>query len=276
MNRAYPVPAPFAERQHLDLTRPFLPDSLARVRALHFLTPGEAVILNQIRGYGYLHLLGVVEEHILPQILDRAWLPSAGPDGGLAPLIRRFRTAFEGAFHARCDVVDPGESLCQTLLAHHPLSLGLVLLHIEWMAQHHCVESIARDENLNPAFRSLLQHHWLREARHANPDARALTALAARVGPAAVQEAVQGYLSIAALTDEVLAAQVRLDLATFIRATARRMSAAERALFTSVQHQACRWTFIGSGMTHPKFVGTLAHLSAEARDAVARAAALFL
>ncbi len=40
--------------RELDFSKPFLPESLARVTPLSFLTQAEQRTLNQIRGHGYL------------------------------------------------------------------------------------------------------------------------------------------------------------------------------------------------------------------------------
>jgi hypothetical protein len=40
--------------KRLNFTKPFLPESLAQVKQLSFLTPDQQRILNQIRGYEYL------------------------------------------------------------------------------------------------------------------------------------------------------------------------------------------------------------------------------
>ena len=56
--------------KRLDFTKAFMPESLARVESLDFLTKDEKILLNQIRGYGYLYTFGVVEEFILPFVLD--------------------------------------------------------------------------------------------------------------------------------------------------------------------------------------------------------------
>jgi hypothetical protein len=56
--------------KRLDFKRPFLPESLARVDSMDFLTSREKLILNQIRSYGYLYTFGLVEEFILPFVLD--------------------------------------------------------------------------------------------------------------------------------------------------------------------------------------------------------------
>ena len=41
--------------KRLDFTKPFMPESLARVEPLDFLSPEERLVLNQIRGHGYLY-----------------------------------------------------------------------------------------------------------------------------------------------------------------------------------------------------------------------------
>src|SRR3712207_6184742 len=58
--------------RRLDFTKPFMPETLARVEGLEFLTPYEQRTLNQIRGNAYLCIFGLVEEFILPFVLDHA------------------------------------------------------------------------------------------------------------------------------------------------------------------------------------------------------------
>src|SRR5262249_17475933 len=54
----------------LDFSKSFMPDSLCRVGRLSFLSEDEKRILNQIRGNTYLAVFGLVEEFILPFVLD--------------------------------------------------------------------------------------------------------------------------------------------------------------------------------------------------------------
>src|SRR5262245_61217517 len=65
--------------KRLDFSRPFLAESLARVRPLAFLSPAEQRTLNQIRGHEYLSIFGLVEEFILPFVVDHA-RPGLGED----------------------------------------------------------------------------------------------------------------------------------------------------------------------------------------------------
>ena len=58
--------------QELDSGRGFLPDSLARTAGLSGLTAAERRTLNQIAAHQYLSMFGLVEEFILPFLLDHA------------------------------------------------------------------------------------------------------------------------------------------------------------------------------------------------------------
>jgi len=46
-----------------------------------------------------------------------------------------------------------------------------------------------------------------------------------------------------------------------MRATGRNLTEGEREKFMEVQHQANRWTYLGTGMTHPNFLATLDNLT---------------
>jgi hypothetical protein len=66
--------------KRLDFHKPFMPESLARVEPLTFLNYDEKRILNQIRGNAYLSIFGLVEEFILPFVLDQARPQLSGDD----------------------------------------------------------------------------------------------------------------------------------------------------------------------------------------------------
>ena len=53
----------------------------------------------------------------------------------------------------------------------------------------------------------------------------------------------------------------------FERATGRVLAADERAQLLAAQRRATRWTFLGSGMTHPNFLTTLGRIAPEASGA---------
>ncbi len=272
----------------LDFTKPFMPGSLARVEALNFLTPREQMVLNQIRGHNYLSLFGLVEEFILPFVLDharpqlnsddyrtRALLQFASEEAKHIHLFKSFRTEFEAGFGMNCPVIGPAEDIAKAVLAHEPLSVALLILQIEWMTQSHYVDSVHDDRDLDPLFRSLLKHHWMEEAQHAKLDTLMVEALADGRGVAELVRATEGYLMIGGMFDAALKTQTELDLGSFEQAVGRRLNPADREMFISQQHQANRWTYLGSGMIHPKFVRMLRAMCAEAASMVARVAPAF-
>ena len=54
----------------LNFSKRFMPEALARVEKLSFLNDDEKRVLNQIRGNTYLSIFVVVEEFIVPFVLD--------------------------------------------------------------------------------------------------------------------------------------------------------------------------------------------------------------
>ncbi|MFN8010555.1 MAG: diiron oxygenase [Holophagaceae bacterium] len=267
-------------RNHLDFSRPFMPESFARTEALDFLSDRERLVLNQIRGHNYLYLFGLTEEFILPFVLDharpmlsghdtrtRAFLNFAGEEAKHIELFKRFRKDFLDFFGSHCDVIGPPEVIARTILAKHPLAIALVILHIEWMTQRHFQDSVLEDGSLDPQFKSLLRHHWMEEAQHAKLDTLMVQALAEACTPAERAAAIDGYLEFGMLLDGGLMQQTAFDLEALQRATGRVLTPAETVTFLEVQEQAMRWTFLGSGMSHPAFlaVADLVHPGAAAR-----------
>jgi len=267
--------------KRLDFGRPFLPESLARTAGLDMLDEEQRLVLNQVRGHGYLYTFGLVEEFILPFVMDharlrlsdddyvvRALLTFAEEEAKHIHLFRRFREEFLRGFGKRCDVIGPPEAIAQAVLAHHPLGVALIILHIEWMTQRHYMDSVRDDSGMDPLMRSLLRHHWMEEAQHARLDGLMVDALAANAGPGGIERALDDYVAIGTLLDGGLQQQVEMDLETVERATGRALSGTQRDAVRAVQSQAIRWTFLGSGMSHPKFLSALSSLGNGARERV--------
>jgi hypothetical protein len=272
----------------LDFSKPFMPESLARVDELGFMTPTEKKAMNQIRGHGYLYLFGAVEEFILPFVVDharshmngddyrtRALLQFAGEEAKHIHLFKQFRTAFQDGFGTTCDVIGPPEAIARFVMSHHPLAVALLILHIEWMTQRHYVESVRDRQDLDVQFKSLLKHHWIEEAQHAKLDTLMVEAIAEGCSPDDVGRALTDYVKMGGFLDEGLKQQVRFDMDCFVRATNRPLTDDEQAEFIRVQHQANRWTFLGSGMTDRNFLATLEGVSPGARQAFERIAPAF-
>jgi hypothetical protein len=267
--------------KRLDFTSPFMPESLAQTEPLNFLIKEEKRILNQIRGNAYLCIFGLVEEFILPFVLDharsqlqgddyrvRALLQFAGEEAKHIQLFKRFRQEFEDGFGTECQVIGPPEAIAEAILAHDPLGVAITTLHIEWMVQRHYIDSIKDDQQLDPQFRSLLKHHWIEEVQHAKLDTLMVEALAANRSEEEIMRGVEEYLEIGGFLDNGLKQQVEFDLESFEQASGHTLTEAQREEFRRVQLRANRWTYLGTGMTHEKVLETLEWLTPKARQRV--------
>jgi hypothetical protein len=269
----------------LDFGRPFMPESLARLGNVAFLTADERRLFNQIRGHNYLYLFGAVEEFILPFLMDhvrlqlhgdnyrvRALLQFAGEEAKHIHLFKCFRREFQRGFGVDCEVIGPPHEIARVVLSHHPLGVALAILQIEWMTQRHYVDSIRDDGGLDRQFKSLLRHHWMEEAQHAKLDTLIVEGMAQACSERDLRAGIEDYGKIGAFLDGGLGQQVAFDVTSFERAAGRSLGAAERAGLIASQKQAMRWTFLGSGMTHPRFLQTIEAIAPGARAEIEKIA----
>jgi hypothetical protein len=250
------------------------------------LSPAEQRVLNQIAGNTYLHIFGVVEEFILPFLMDharevfreddfqtRALLNFAGEEAKHIHLFKRFAAAFQRGFPVECRLIGPREEISAEVLKHEPLSVALAILMIEWMTQSHYLEMIRDNGDLDPLFKSLLKHHWMEEAQHAKLDTLIVEALAVGKTEAELDAVIDGFLSIGAFLDSGLEAQTIFNLDALEKLIGRKLE--NRKLVQQQQHQAARWTYIGSGMVHGRFREILSSISPTALARIDEAAPIF-
>ena len=266
-----------------DFSRPFLPEALAGVSGITCLNDEEKLKLNQIRAFSYLYLFGLVEEYILPSVLDhvrdggegedhevRALLHFAEEEAKHIELFKWFVGEFGRGFGTPRGVIGPSSEIAAAILDHSRLGVFLTTLHIEWMTQKHYLESVKDNakENLDPLFCSLLRHHWMEESQHAKLDTLVVDKIAGTLTSVEVEKGIDDYMDIGKFLDGGLQAQVRMDIASLEAATGRTFSDEEKGEIERAQVEAYRWTFLLSGMTHPAFDRSLRELSGRGHERV--------
>ncbi len=272
--------------QDLDFSRNFMPDSLARTASIQSLNASEQRVLNQISAHQYLSIFVVVEEFILPFLFDharpalhgddwrvRALINFAGEEAKHIHLFKRFHQAFVRGFPVECEVIGPSEAIGAEVLRHQPLAVALLVLMIEWMTQQHYLGSIRDNGDIDPLFKSLMRHHWMEEAQHAKLDTLIVEALGRGRSEEQIDQAIDEFFEIGAFLDEGLQQQAGYNLAALEKAIGRPVE--DHAELLAQQHQAARWTYIGSGMVHERFKEALETLSPRAAQRVAEATPLF-
>jgi hypothetical protein len=274
------------EDQELDFTRNFLPESLARTGQISSLNAFEQKTLNQIAAHEYLVMFGVVEEFILPFLLDharphlleddwrvRALLNFASEEAKHIHLFKRFHGAFVRGFPVECQMIGPSEAIGAEILRHDPLAVGLVILMIEWMTQQHYLGSIKDNGDIDPLFKSLMRNHWIEESQHAKLDTLIVEALAEGRAEAEIDKAIDEVFEIATFLDGGLKAQAEFNVDALEKAINRTVM--NREEIVAQQHQAARWTFIGSGLVHERLKATVNDISPKAAARFAEAAPIF-
>jgi hypothetical protein len=274
--------------KRLDFTKPFMPEALAQVKGLGFLTTEEQRVLNQIRGHEYLAMFGLVEEFILPFAVNhaqaqlsgddyrvRALLQFAGEEAKHIHLFKRFREEFTAGFGGKCDFIGPAEDVKKFVLSHSPMGVAIAVLHIEWITLRHYVEGVRDSQDLDPQFKSLLKHHWLEESQHTKLDTLIVEALASESSEQEIDQAFRDYADIGGFLDNGIKRQAELDVESFVQATGRRLSRSEREEMASAVLKGMRWTYLGSGMTHPNFLATVEQIRPAARRQIEEMAPVY-
>lgn len=255
----------------LDFSRSFLPDTLAGTSPGQLPSDSIRLVLNQIRGHSYLRLFGLVEEFILPFILDhtrtrvaaesnelRALLQFAGEEAKHIELFRRFAQVFEEGFETPCEVIGPARDIAEAVLEHSSLGVALLVLHIEWMTQAHYLESVRKghSETLDPLFQKLLHYHYLEEVQHAKVDTLVVERLASELSSAEVRQGLTEYEQLSRFLEDGLESQAEHDLTALELATGQALIPGVRAELLAQQRRSYRATFILCGQEHPQFQRT--------------------
>jgi hypothetical protein len=272
----------------LDFNKPFMPESLAQIKQLSFLTAEEQLTLNQIRGHEYLSMFGLVEEFILPYVVDharpqlsgddyrvRALLQFAGEEAKHIHLFKRFKQEFEEGFGSKCEFIGPAEDVKRFVLSHSPLGAGIAILHIEWITLRHYIEGVRESQDLDGQFKSLLKNHWLEESQHTKLDTLMVEEIVARSTAKEIDQAFQEYGEIGAFIDQGIQQQAEFDVESFAQASGRNLSKSEREQVKEAVLKGMRWTYLGTGMTHPNFLATVEAIKPEAKQQIEAMAPAF-
>jgi hypothetical protein len=270
-----------------DYSKRFLPNRLSGTDGITCLNEREKLKLNQIMGNAYCHLFGYVEEYIIPQALEAAQRDIYGDESRLRTLLlfaedeskhqalfQRSTELFAEGFGVECGLIPAREEVARVVLSKSRLCSYLLTSMIEWMTQMHYVEHVKDRSELDGLFRDLVRYHWMDEAQHAKIDSLLIDEIVREIGEADREAAIDELLELGGAIDGLLSQQADLDIASLERATGRTLSPRDREEIKAHTHRAYRWTFLVSGLEHPKFVQIVSELTERGTaklEAVARA-----
>jgi len=268
-----------------DFTKRFLPDRIAGVDGIACLDADEKRALNQIRGSSYCHIFAFVEEYIIPMVLDHARDDVYGDETRLRYLIqfaadeskhqamlKRAMAQIGTGLGVSCAGISGREDVARVVLGKSRLTSLILTSMIEWFTQMHYLEHVRDDGDLDPLFREILRYHWIDEAQHAKADSLLMEEVAAAMGAAERESAIDELLELGMAVDGLLGQQVELDIAALEAACGRRYSDGEKDEIRRHQRQSYRWTFLVSGLRHPNFVRIDDELTVDGGEKIAGAA----
>jgi len=268
-----------------DFTKPFLPERMAGVAGISCLNDEERRRLNQIRGNSYCHLFAFVEEYIIPMVMASAAQNVYGDETRLWSLVRfaeeeikhqelmrRACDQFAKGFGTPCGLIPGREAVAEVVLERSELTALLLTSMIEWFTQLHYVEHVRDSQQLDPLFRDLLKFHWIDESRHARLDSLLIDEVSRRSTPQECEQAIDALLELGSAVDGLLTQQMELDIKSLAVNTGRTFTEAEKSEIRTAQQRSYRWTFLVSGLEHPKFTQIVSDLTDDGNAKIAAAA----
>jgi hypothetical protein len=260
--------------RRFDLSKRFLPNRLSGVDDIDCLDEEEKRKLNQIMGNAYCHLFAFVEEFIVPTVTEEALHYPYGDEVRQRSLLRfseeelkhqeMFRRSirlFTEQFGVSSRLIPGREEVAAVVRGKSKLAVLLLIDIIEWFVQLHYTEHVLDKTDLDGLFRDLLRHHWLDEAQHAKMDTMLIAEIVEDMPLADREAAIDEVLELGGAIDGLLQQQIVLNIEALAMATGRVFTESERDEISAKTLRAWRWTFLVSGLEHPKVVKVVAEIT---------------
>jgi hypothetical protein len=263
--------------REFDLSRKFLPDSLALIERFGHLNAEGRRLASQIQGRTYANMFGLVERFIGAKMLDVSREHWLGDQKALEALVRftdeelkhqelfrRLEAMMAVQMPAGYAFLPEPNGVANAVLGKSTWSvLGLTCL-IELFTQAHYRASIEPDGNLSELWKDVFLFHWREEAQHAILDELEWRREHEKLDAAARDRAVDDLIALAGAVDGLLQIQAKSD-AEYFNAIAGMRPAAEVQRTQEAFLAAYRWQYIVSGVREPRFGAILASLTTVAQ-----------
>jgi hypothetical protein len=253
-----------------DFRRKFLPDGLTKVNDLTFLTLEEKRAMSHVQGRSYATLFGLVERFIGAKTVELAGKQVLGDQVALEGLVRfsdeelkhqelfrRIETAIATHMPGGYASIADANEVARDVLSKSTWAVLALTCHIELFTQAHYRESIERDDELSDLYRDVFRFHWLEECQHAVMDEIEWHREDRNLSAGERDIAVDEFISLLRLLDDVVSAQSSADAGYFMRLCERCFPPAEQQQIRDTMQRAYRHQYIVSGAQHPHFAKML-------------------
>jgi len=256
-----------------DFSTAFLPEGLARLGELTFLSATDRRLLSQIQGRTYANIFGLVERFIGAKMLEVSrdhWL---GDQVALEAIVRfsdeelKHQAMFRRIEAMLAPAMPPGYRLIPNpndvaafVLGKSTWAVLALTCHIELFTQAHYRASIAPEPELSALYKDIFFFHWKEESQHAIIDELEWLRADATLTPAERDAAVDDFIALVGGVDGILQAQATADVDYFVDAAEGCFDAGETQRLRTAVLEAYRYQYILSGAEHPRFLKLLGQL----------------
>jgi hypothetical protein len=253
-----------------DQAQKFLPDGLAKIAELDFLTGAEKRLLNQVQGRTYANIFGLVERFINAKVLEVSrdhWL---GNQTALEALIRfsdeelKHQEMFRRIDRLMDDAMPDGyvftpqaNDVAAAVLSKSTWAVLGLTCHIELFTQAHYQQSIEPDSELSELYKDVFLFHWREESQHAVLDELEWRRENERLSEGERDQAVDDLIDLVVAVDGILQMQSDADANYFCMIAGRSFETVERERIRQSLLRAYRWQYILSGVQGPRFSSIL-------------------
>ncbi len=252
--------------REFDLQRPWLPQGLSGAGDATCLNADERRTLTHVEMAAYAHLFGYVEEFIAPKVSDLAKAYEidqriafdaltnfAAEEVKHMNLFRVIRSMVDDTLGREMTLLGGQQDTARFVLSKSTGAVLLLTACIEWFTQRHYQECFEDDGSLDPFTGDIFKAHWLEESQHAKMDH--LETIKWFEGASAEErdQAIDDLIELVGAVDGLLQMQTGYDMDNLASCIGRSLSDIERAEVAKAVLRAKRYTFILSGVTHPRF-----------------------
>lgn len=249
-----------------DLSKRWLPLSLSAAGAVTCLDEAGKRALTQVELAAYAHLFGYVEEFIAPKVGtlahdfelgDRSAFDAltnfAAEEVKHMNLFRALRGRTNKQLGFELELLAGETSTARFVLGKSTAATLLFISALEWMTQGHYLDAIKDDAGLDPFTKVIFKAHWVEESQHAQLDHLETMRAFEILTPEERNRAFDEVIEIVTAVDGLLQQQLGHDIANLSKLLRRRFDARETAELEREILRAKRWTFVLSGVSHPRF-----------------------
>ncbi|MEN8005753.1 MAG: diiron oxygenase [Candidatus Krumholzibacteriota bacterium] len=262
--------------REFDRNKHWLPAAVSGESRIQGLSTDERRMLTHVEMAAYTHLFGYVEEFIAPKVADLAkeyeideriafdaLTNFAAEEVKHMNLFKQLRAMVDETLGFETDLIGGQADTARYVLSKSTGAVLLLTACIEWFTQQHYLEAFRDDSDLDPFTTDIFKAHWQEESQHAQMDHIEAVRAFSNMDRMQRDEAVDDLIELVGAVDGMLQDQVERDMKNFMTYTNRKMDAEMADEMRRGLLSAKRWTFIESGVTHPRFMELIEEVTDE-------------